>query len=59
MSEKQPQQQKSVLDAKAGCELSDNDLDLVSGGTGSTTTTTSDIMKTKHDTAKNSISNLH
>ena len=45
-----------------GDELDDALLDGVTGGTdstGSTTTTTSNIMKTKHDTVNNTTSNVH
>jgi hypothetical protein len=38
--------------------LADACLGQVSGGTGATPAATSTIMKTKHDTVKNSISNV-
>lgn len=39
--------------------LSDTALEQVSGGTDATpTTTTSNVLKTRHDTAKNAISNI-
>ena len=39
--------------------LPDAALEQVSGGTEATSTTTSNVLKTKHDTVKNSISNIH
>ena len=38
--------------------LSDADLDQVSGGTDPAPASTSNVLKTKHDTVKNSISNV-
>jgi len=38
--------------------LPDSALDQVSGGTDPAPGTTSNVMKTKHDTVKNSISNV-
>ena len=38
--------------------LTDTALDQVSGGTDPAPATTSNVMKTKHDTVKNSISNV-
>ena len=38
--------------------LSDKALDQVSGGTDPAPPTTSNVMKTRHDTVKNSISNV-
>ena len=41
-----------------GRELSDEDLGKVAGGTGETVSAVSNVLKTRHDTAKNSISNV-
>ncbi len=41
-----------------GVELTDEQLDKVSGGQGAEFTSVSNVLKTRHDTAKNSISNL-
>jgi bacteriocin-like protein len=39
-------------------ELTDEELDKVSGGQGAEFTSVSNVLKTRHDTAKNSISNI-
>jgi hypothetical protein len=39
-------------------ELTDEQLDKVSGGQGAEFTSVSNVLKTRHDTAKNSISNV-
>jgi hypothetical protein len=39
-------------------ELTDEQLDKVSGGQGAEFTSVSNVLKTRHDTAKNSISNI-
>lgn len=41
-----------------GGELTDEQLDKVSGGQGAEFTSVSNVLKTRHDTAKNSISNV-
>jgi hypothetical protein len=38
-------------------ELADEQLDKVSGGQGAVFTSVSNVLKTRHDTAKNSIGN--
>ena len=40
-------------------ELDDAELGAVAGGDGQPAPMVSNIMKTKHDTVKNSISNVH
>ncbi len=39
-------------------ELTDEQLDKVSGGHGAEFTSVSNVLKTRHDTTKNSISNI-
>jgi len=39
-------------------ELTDEQLDKVSGGQGAEFTSVSNVLKTRHDTAKNSIGNV-
>ncbi len=39
-------------------ELSDEELDQVAGGTAPITFSVSNVLKTRHDTAQNSINNL-
>jgi hypothetical protein len=39
-------------------ELTDEQLDKVSGGQGAEFTSVSNVLKTRHDTVKNSISNV-
>ena len=61
MTQKQGQPrptEPSSLKAEAGNALTDAALGKVSGGTDPAPTTTSTVLKTKHDTAKNSISNI-
>ena len=41
-----------------GVELTDEELDKVAGGQGAEFTSVSNVLKTRHDTAKNSISNI-
>ena len=41
-----------------GGELTDEQLDKVSGGQASEFSSVSNVLKTRHDTAKNSISNV-
>jgi bacteriocin-like protein len=45
-----------ALDTAVADELSERELETVSGGAPNTA---SSIMKTKHDTVKNTISNIH
>jgi hypothetical protein len=59
---KTPALQPDAEAAPTGAALTDAALDRVSGGTdatsSTTSTSTSNLMKTKHDTVKNSISNI-
>jgi hypothetical protein len=52
----EPQDEVQVTDERSG-ELSDEQLDQVAGGTGDITTVSIDL-ETRHDIAKNAISNI-
>ena len=60
MTQKQAQRPVSPLKAETDDALSDTELGQVSGGTDATpsSTSVSTTLKTKHDTVKNSISNI-
>jgi hypothetical protein len=53
-----PKQSTATPKPEADGELSEAALDKISGGTDPAPATTSNVMKTKHDTVKNAISNV-
>lgn len=58
MSDEIKRVEDEAVKAESSTDLSNSALDEVAGGAGSYTQM-SNIVKTKHDTVKNSISNIH